>query len=138
MTPVVKLNSTEAILMLDDSQEDLIIAEQCLQMSGLSNPFLAFTRASELMAYFDGVRDGTNPMPALLLLDLNMPDMSGFDVLQALRADECFKDVPVILALTNSDRISDRERVLSLQADGFHTKDGDIKAYVRFFQSLAA
>lgn len=137
MPPLVTLASNAPIIMLDDSEDDRLIAEACLRMSRLENVFVGFGQAKELFAHLELVNAGSEPMPALLLLDLNMPDMSGFDVLARTRSEPTFNQLPIIVALTNSDNPADRERVVSLGANGFKTKEGDINAYRLFFDSLA-
>lgn len=60
-------------------------------------------------------------MPALIVLDLMLPDIGGFDVLRILRADESTRDIAVLL-LTARKEESDRIRGLSLGADDYLTK----------------
>jgi CheY-like chemotaxis protein len=76
-------------------------------------------------------------MPAVVLLDINMPGLDGFEVLQRIREREAFAQLPVIMMLTNSDNPRDIERAAELGANGFQTKPATMKEYVRFFDSLA-
>ena len=59
--------------------------------------------------------------PDLIILDLHMPSLDGFGVIQELRRDESFATTPVI-ALTASAMMGDRERALSLGFTGYITK----------------
>jgi DNA-binding response OmpR family regulator len=72
--------------------------------------------------------------PDLILLDIILPRRSGFEVLEALKADEGTRDIPVIV-LTNLERISDVERMLSLGATNYLVKANydvpDIVAKIR-------
>lgn len=59
--------------------------------------------------------------PALLLLDVNMPELDGFEVCRALKADPATRDIVVVM-LTALAQPTDRERGLAAGADGFFTK----------------
>ena len=59
--------------------------------------------------------------PALLLLDVNMPEMDGFEVCKALKSDPATRSIVVVM-LTAMAQPADRERGLSAGADGFFTK----------------
>lgn len=50
--------------------------------------------------------DNPPPNPTMLFLDLNMPGLTGFDILRKLRADEIFKDLPIVIFSTSSDAVS--------------------------------
>ncbi len=59
--------------------------------------------------------------PALLLLDVNMPELDGFEVCRALKADPATRDIVVVM-LTALAQPTDRERGIAAGADGFFTK----------------
>lgn len=68
--------------------------------------------------------------PELVLLDLRLPDGSGFDVLEQIRDELELESVSVVV-LTNSDSDTDRERAQDLGADEFTTKPMDVDAFQR-------
>lgn len=59
--------------------------------------------------------------PMLILLDLNMPEMSGFEVLEKIKADKDTKDIPIII-LTNYSQKEDIDKCLALGADDYLIK----------------
>jgi CheY-like chemotaxis protein len=65
--------------------------------------------------------------PDLIILDIHMPGMDGFEVVQALRQDERFAKTPVI-ALTASAMMGDREKALKLGFTGYMTKPIQLSA----------
>jgi CheY-like chemotaxis protein len=126
------------VVMLDDSREDRLVAEACLARSRLACDFVSMARVEELFSYLEEVLAGQRPMPSLLLLDVSMHEMSGWDVLRRVRATVGFERLPVIMMLTNSDHPADRQRAEQLGADGFQTKCSDVVDYVRFFDELGS
>jgi CheY-like chemotaxis protein len=123
--------------MVDDSESDAFLARKCYERSKLDRPLVYLSSGQALIEYLDEVSAGTKTMPALVLLDINMPNKSGFEALTEIRANSEFKDVPIIAMLTNSDDPRDADKSAELGADGFFTKPSDIAAYVAFFDSLA-
>ncbi|MCA9729790.1 MAG: response regulator, partial [Candidatus Eisenbacteria bacterium] len=107
------------VIMVDDNDIDLAIAERCFRQSGLAKPLIQLTGGRELLAYLREVEDGRETMPSLVLLDINMPGFDGFETLQAVRNNAIFQEIPIVMMLTNSDRPEDWERARDLGADGF-------------------
>lgn len=69
-------------------------------------------------------------LPDVILLDLNMPGMSGFDVLNALKSDARLDRIPVVI-LSSSTHPQDVERAYSLHASSFMTKQLDFGSFVQ-------
>ena len=68
-----------------------------------------------------GIEEAKTQKPALILLDLMLPDMSGFDVLKKLKGDSETKDIPVII-LSNLGGSGDLEKGLALGAEKYLVK----------------
>jgi CheY-like chemotaxis protein len=75
-------------------------------------------------------------LPRLILLDLKMPRMNGFEFLQQVKADQEFKTIPVI-ALTSSREERDVERAYDLNVNGYVVKSIDFSDYRATLQALA-
>ena len=130
------LNDSNPIIMVDDSKIDISIAQRVHKRSDLPNPFLSFSSGPDFLVYMKKVKTGEEPTPALVLLDINMPMLNGFDTIAELRKQEEFSDIPIIIMLTNSDDPNDVEKARELGANGFQTKMFEIEKYVAFFNSL--
>lgn len=112
------------ILLADD--DDLV---RDLLRDGLSEARCAITEAAsgtEALALLDRIRDGSGPgRPDLIILDVNMPGVSGFEVLRRLKADPAFQDIPVIM-LTRRDEDSNILDGISAGAWDYITKPFDV------------
>lgn len=134
---MAKLANQNAVVMVDDNEGDLFLAETCFRRSRLHVPWLPFQSARAFLAHLQEVKAGACPMPSLVLLDLNMPEMSGLEVLQVLREDAFFDRLPVICMLTSSSHPRDRELARQLGARDFFTKPTSTADYVALFDSFA-
>jgi CheY-like chemotaxis protein len=125
-------------VVVDDSLIDLTITKRVYARSDLENPLLTFTSGEAFLQYMAEVREGKSAVPALVLMDINMPTMNGFETIADLRAHSDFSKIPVIVMLTNSDSQEDVEKSLESGANGFQTKDFNFARYTAFFNSLKA
>lgn len=105
------------ILVVDDSNTNLVLLEAVFS----SNGYTIFTAISVKDA-FSIIKNNT---PALILLDLNMPELSGYDFLEKIKADIELKDIPIIIVSALSDEAS-ISKSISLGASEFVKKPVDI------------
>lgn len=91
------------VIVIDDSETDLLFARLMLERSGLAVEAEYFESARDAL---ERLRDPARPRPDLLLLDINMPGMDGFEFLAAHDAPGC---VPVVMLSTSGDP-ADRAR----------------------------
>ncbi len=123
------------ILMADDDEEDREFAREALVEARLTNDFRTVADGEELMDYLlqrKAYSDpGSAPRPGIILLDLQMPRMDGFEALKRIKADPSLSEIPVII-LTTSGADEDISRSYSLRASSFIRKpvkfDGLVEA----------
>ncbi|MGD9853279.1 MAG: response regulator [Nitrospirales bacterium] len=132
----VTIMTNDPIIMVDDNETDQLIAKRCYQKSLLRNPFLTFSEGQDFLTYMDSVLTNEAPMPALVLLDLNMPVMDGFEVLRSIRSNQAFSHLPILVMLSNSDNPNDADRSITLGANGFQVKPLQAAEFIAFFNSL--
>lgn len=132
----MKLANDNEIVLVDDDEVDAHFFKRCLETSELQNQFLFFDCGRLFLDHMANVRAGVVAMPALVLLDINMPGLSGFDVLEELRNYEEFKSIPIVALYTNSDSTRDKARAERLNAD-FKEKFSSRADGVSFLNSLA-
>ena len=136
--PVDLSDSTQPIVVVDDEELDFESIARGHRLSSLANPLRHFLDGQSFLDYLDAVKRGEATMPALVLMDVNMPGMDGFEVTATMRRDARFRDVPVVSMLSSSTDRRDLARADAAGADAYLVKPFDPKVYVEFFSSLAA
>ena len=86
------------IFVVDDNTSNLLVADEFL-----SEQYDAYTLSSA--SFMFGLL--TNVLPDLILLDLLMPDTSGFDTLKQLKGDARYADIPVVIITSKSDAVTE-------------------------------
>lgn len=96
------------ILLVEDNQDDVELTLRAFKKSRLSNQVIVKRDGQEALEYLYGTDDEgkPNPLPVVVLLDLNMPRVNGLQVLQEMRSHENTRVVPVVV-LTTSDEQRD-------------------------------
>lgn len=115
---------TYRIAMVDDDAEDVFAIRKGLQSARLPIDFVELSSASML---FDYLAAKSSCFPDLLLLDINMPRMNGFEVLERLKDTVEWRDIPVVILSTSSLK-ADRDKSLQLGAEAFVTKFSSMKS----------
>jgi two-component system, cell cycle response regulator DivK len=108
------------ILIVDDNENNRKLARDVLEFAGFET--LLATGGIE------GVALTQERLPALVLMDIRMPDLSGTEALKLLREDPRTKDIPVV-ALTSSTMHGDEERFLKEGFDGYLAKPISVKEF---------
>jgi signal transduction histidine kinase/DNA-binding response OmpR family regulator len=120
------------ILIIDDKDRDRYLLKQQLRESGL-----VIQEASDGA---EGLREAAKENPNAIILDLTMPGMSGFEVLDALKANPATRHIPVVICtsrvLTESERLSLEGRILAILSKGGSAQD-EIAEVVRRAVSAA-
>ena len=94
---------TRTILLVEDNPDDEVLTLRAFKKNKIRNEVVVARDGAEALAYLlpgDGDDDG-GACPALVLLDLNLPKVSGLEVLRRMRADERTRLIPVVV-LTSS------------------------------------
>jgi len=124
------VSETAVILIVEDQEDDVLLIRRAFGKARLNNPVQVVRNGEDAIAYLSGEGRFANraeyPLPALVLLDLKLPGLDGFDVLAWIRKREGTRGMPVIV-LTSSNRIPDVNRAYNLGANSFFIKDIDFQ-----------
>ena len=118
------------ILVVEDNPADVLLVKRALAQHEPDASVEVVRDGSEALAYLRHEGEYANsPKPSVVLLDLNLPRMSGHEVLAELREDEKLRSLPVII-LTSSDDPRDIGRSYDLGARSYMTKRPELDAFL--------
>ena len=126
----VFMKANQTILLVDDSEDDIYLVRAAFKNAQFNCPLQEAHNGEEAIAYLQGGSPFSDrnkfPRPTIMLLDLNMPRRSGFELLEWLRAQPGLKRLTVVI-LTASLREADVERAFELGANSFVVKPSSIE-----------
>lgn len=98
------------ILLIEDESSDATLLQRGFANAGVLNPIVHLKDGDEALAYLAGVGERSDrerfPLPALILLDLKMPGMTGLQLLQWMRTQRDVRRIPVVVLTASDDRIT--------------------------------
>ncbi len=118
-------NRPAEILLVEDNRGDVLLTRKALQSAQIENR-LSVAESGE--AALERLRDEAQALPDLILLDLNLPRMSGRDVLGQVKADARLRHIPVII-LSSSAAEQDIARSYALHANAYVVKPVDLDSF---------
>ncbi len=113
---------------MDEAKPTILVVEDDLDIADMLNAYFRVQGYDVLTVNWgeDGVRAAQTSNPGLVILDIRLPDIDGFEVARRLRSNRRTKEIPIIF-LTEKRERNDRLRGLELQADDYITKPFDIQ-----------
>jgi two-component system, chemotaxis family, response regulator Rcp1 len=110
------------IVIVDDNPSDVFIIREALVVHGVEAEVTVFEDGEAALEFVSSRRtDDDIPYPDLILLDISLPRIDGFAVLERLRETLSFADVPVVM-MTSSLAASDRAKAAELGSDDYFQK----------------
>ena len=123
--PVNPNDEHPPILIVDDTDDDVFLLKHALQALGVKNRHVVFSDGTEVLTYLKGVcamaHDDGPPLPAMMFLDLRMPRVGGFEVLEWIGEQPELSDLPVVV-LSTSTLEADQQKSLALGAVAYLIK----------------
>jgi two-component system response regulator len=133
------MNTGSAILLVEDNRDDELLTLRALKRNNIGNEVVIARQGEEALDFLfgTGAHAGRDPriLPQLILLDLNLPKMSGLDVLRKIRAEELTRLAPVVV-LTSSQEDEDILNSYALGANAYVRKPVDFGQFIEAMKTL--
>ena len=127
-----------SIVMIEDDEGHARLIEKNIRRAGVNNEIIPFANGADALAFLFGP-DGSGEVSAgrqlLILLDLNLPDMGGVDILDKVKSNPHTKLSPVVV-LTTTDDSREIQRCYDLGANVYITKPVDYEGFANAIRQL--
>jgi CheY-like chemotaxis protein len=126
------------IVMIEDDEGHARLIEKNIRRAGVNNRITSFANGTEACSYLfggDGSGSGNKTKPMLVLLDLNLPDMTGVDILKRIKTNDYLKRVPVVVLTTTDDAV-EIQRCYDLGCNVYITKPVNYEAFAQAIRQL--
>ncbi len=128
------------VLLAEDEEFDVLLMQRAFRRAEVRNDLIVVRDGREAVAYLEGqgkyAQRQNFPEPCLLLLDLKLPLMDGFEVLEWIQESPRWREGLPVIVLTGSGQETDRKRALDLGAHGYLIKPTDADGLVGMVDSL--
>ena len=133
-------NKQFTVLLVEDDLNDIFLVKRAFKMAQVKNPLQVVTDGQEAMLYLKGEGKYSDresyPLPKLMVMDIKMPRVSGFEVLQWVKGNSGpLRRIPVII-VSSSDNPADINRAYELGANAYMVKPVDYRAVEHLFHSI--
>lgn len=123
------------IVMVEDDDGHARLIEKNLRRGGISNRLVHLPTGNDALEYFFGLGREELPNPMLILLDLNLPGVDGYSVLQRLKSEEHTRLIPTII-LTTTANPKEVERCYALGCNVYITKPVEYESFAESIRKL--
>ena len=127
------------ILHVDDDSNDIVLFQHACKKAGVNCHLMSVADGDEAIAYLRGQDKFADreqfPVPDLMLLDLKMPRLNGFEVLSWVRRDEKCRSLPVVV-LSSSSHDADIKKAYSLGANSYLVKPVAFDSLVEIVKTI--
>src|SRR5581483_105215 len=135
------MKNAENILLVKDNEDDVLLLKRAIEGAGVRAQLQVVPDGQAAVDYLSGVNHYADrvlhPLPKLVLLDLRMPRMDGFEVLRIVRGRLQMTQLPVIV-LTHSENPSDIKRAYELGATSYFRKPDSVEGLDEMIHVLHA
>src|SRR6266478_910006 len=127
------------VLLVEDDLNDIFLVKRAFKMALLKNPLQVVTDGEEAISYLRGEGKYADreayPLPKLVVMDIKMPRLTGFEVLEWAKHDGPLRRIPIVIVSSSEDP-ADINRAYELGANAYMVKPVDFRAVERLFESI--
>jgi CheY-like chemotaxis protein len=131
------LEGCAAIVLVEDNPADVLLLREVLASNQIKSCLFVAPDGDEAIRFIDEIDTTQMPCPHLVILDLNLPRKSGFEVLAHVRSSEKCQQTPVVI-LSSSEAAKDREQATRLGASSYIRKPSTLKDLTSIGEKLKA
>src|SRR3954471_13199445 len=124
--------SFKTFALADDDSDEVDLFAEALQEI---DPKITMEKASNGQELLDNMKRRNFSLPDIIFLDINMPEMNGWDCLTELKSDAWLKEVPVVMYSTSSN-VHDKAKAARLGASHFYTKPDNYQELKKFLTGI--
>ena len=128
------MSSAVKIVMVEDDYGHARLIEKNIRRANIANDVMHFADGGSALDYLFSP-DVSAAGPVLILLDLNLPDMSGTDILERVKRDERLRRAPVVVLTTTDDKV-EIQRCYDLGCNVYITKPVDYESFAGAIRQL--
>lgn len=121
------------IIIVEDDIDDIVLLNEIFSETEYANLTQFFHNPEGLIPYLDSAP--AVELPSIIISDLNMPKLNGFELLNTLKENEHYQHIPVIICTTSASE-KDKQRALSLGASDFITKPNAKSDYAKLIEVI--
>ncbi len=126
------MQNSKPILLIEDDRVDAMTVQRALKELNAQNRLVHTTNGEQALEH---LRDKSNDLPCVILLDLNTPKMSGMEFLRIIKAEELLKDIPIVV-LSTSNNEHDVSETFQLGAVKYLVKPVDYGEFVEVLRGV--
>ncbi|WP_315703721.1 MULTISPECIES: response regulator [unclassified Bradyrhizobium] len=126
------------IIMIEDDEGHARLIERNIRRSGVNNEIIPFSNGTDAVKYLlgdDGSGIAHKGRALLILLDLNLPDMTGIEILRTVKENKFLKSAPVVI-LTTTDDSQEIKRCYELGCNVYITKPVNYESFANAIRQL--
>jgi CheY-like chemotaxis protein len=124
------------LLIVEDNETDVLCLKEAFEKNGIGKTIITASNGEEALAYLnDDSGEYEGRIPNLILLDLNMPIMNGFEFLEAVKSDARLRSIPVVVLTSSISRVDMNDSYSNCVA-GYIEKPMDPEGYLEVVRVL--
>lgn len=135
-SPVERRRCAEprSLLFVEDNEDDFVLARYELRKLKITNPVHRVSTVEQLLNYLGGYDEYADraeyPLPAVIFLDLRLPDISGLNAQAIIRSNLKYRDIPIII-ISSNERLNALRSAVTLGANAYMVKPFCGKQFAR-------
>lgn len=136
VSPLEKIGRPATVLLVDDNEDHVLLTRLAMEEARLTVDLRVVGDGVECMEFLQRTgRHAGAPVPDLVLLDLHMPRMDGYEVMQRIQDDPALRLLPVVVLTTSAD-IVDVQRMHALGCNSYVVKPVNFESFVQITRDL--